>query len=190
MITELTSRTPSQAPEFDLSLTGTVAKGYGHASGSAKYPEGTINLQKIAFLKHGLDIRMCFSGTINLSIAPSTYEVAQPEFILKGVEWKSGRIPENFFIGRALIITNGQEIPAYVYLPDPTTKTGSTDNPQHLQLLAPFIEGLHTGAALTVKIRSKEFVISAKPKQAMSTLDELYELEAQYPPLMGTLPKN
>lgn len=91
---------------FDTPVEGIVSPGHGHASGcrSTKYPEGTINLQKPAFLEKGVDITHCFSGTINLNIAPHAFTFLEPEIILTDVAWKVGRRPENFYLARAIVL--------------------------------------------------------------------------------------
>ena len=144
--------------QYDISIKGVISQGFGHASGqrSQKYPEGTINLQKQHFPKHGLDISDCFSGTVNLDISPRTYRLVKPEFFLEGVIWKEGRIPENFFIARTVILSEGHAIDGFIYHPDLSTKTGSIDKPYHLQLLAPFIPNLKLGNSLEIKLRSSE----------------------------------
>jgi hypothetical protein len=126
---------------------------------SLRYPEGTINLQKPRFKELGLDIDHCYSGTINLSIAPNTFEIIKPEFFLKEIIWKEGRKPENFLICRCIIVHGPKLSDGFVYYPDPSTKVASPDNPNHLQLLAPYIEGLSYGARLSVLLRSREIRI-------------------------------
>lgn len=147
--------------QFDLHVTGVVEAGYGHASGvrSTKYPEGTINLQRPHFLSRGLDIRHCFAGTLNLSIAPRSFRMKQPEFVLEQVRWKEGRRPENFFIGRCRIGGGDEPVDGFIYFPDPSTKESSIDNPCHFQLLAPFIPNISYGTVLAIQLRSAEFEI-------------------------------
>ena len=147
--------------EFDVSVTGTVEPGFGHASGtrSQKYPEGTINLQRPYFANLGLDISHCFAGTINLSIAPRRFRIKAPEFVLRNVRWTQRRQAENFFIGRCRIESGGQWVDGFIYCPDPGTKTSTIDNPSHLQLLAPFIPNVSYGTQLRIRLRSAEFEI-------------------------------
>lgn len=146
---------------FDLHVAGVVEAGHGHASGvrSTKYPEGTINLQRDHFLSRGLDIRHCFAGTINLSVAPRRFRVKRPEFVLEQIVWKQGRRPENFFIGRCRIDGGEGSVDGFIYHPDPRTKDSSIDNPCHFQLLAPFISGISYGTTLAIQLRSAEFEI-------------------------------
>lgn len=157
----------SDATIFDRNVEGIVAPGFGHASGtrSTKYPEGTINLQQPHFLALGLDITHCFAGTINLSIAPSRYRVLNTEFVLRGVLWKVGRRPENFFIGRCRIVSDAGLVEGFIYHPDPSTKETSFDDPSHFQLLAPHIPGIAYGVRLVMHYRSTEFEITGEPKK-------------------------
>jgi hypothetical protein len=157
---------PGEQSPFDVHVEGVVSPGFGHASGtrSTKYPEGTINLQRPHFLALGLDIRHCHAGTINLSIAPRTYRVRNPEFVLREVLWKPERRPENFFIGRCRI-ARGKEhwIDGFIYFPDPSTKESTRDDPSHFQLLAPYIPAVAYGDRLGMRFRSSEFELLGSP---------------------------
>jgi hypothetical protein len=146
---------------FDRFVRGVVEAGHGHASGvrSTRYPEGTINLQRPHFLELGIDIRHCFAGTINLSVAPRTIRVTQPRIVLQNVQWKHGRKPENFLIGQCRIENGAESVDGYIYFPDPSTKVSSFDNPSHFQLLAPRISGIQYGSRLGLHFSSLEFEI-------------------------------
>lgn len=152
----------TETAPFDRFVTGVVEPGHGHASGlrSAKYPEGTINLQRPHFLTLGLDIRHCFAGTINLSIAPRTIRLVDPRIVLRNVQWKEGRKPENFFIGKCRIEHRALHLDAYIYFPDPSTKVSSFDDPSHFQLLSPHIPDIKYGLTLGMYFSSLEFEIA------------------------------
>ncbi len=149
------------ANEFDLNVVGILSPGYGHASGirSKKYPEGTINLQRPHFFKHGLDISDCFAGTLNVSIAPRSFRMKTAEFLLHEIIWKEGRRAENFMIARCKVKRGIDWLPSFVYYPDPSTKDNSIDDPQQIQILAPKIEGIKYGDKIELLLRSKEIEI-------------------------------
>ena len=81
------------------SVNGIVTAGHRVASGSAfdsPYPRGTIEIQAPFFQGLGLDLADCFKGTLNISITPSTFQLIQPEFTFRGVEWTDRHPPEDF----------------------------------------------------------------------------------------------
>lgn len=139
---------------FNQTVTGEVVAGYQIASGGAEdspYPSGSIPLQKPFFKKLGLDLDHCFDGTLNVDIAPNTFEILQPSFRFELVEWMPGFAPETFSFIECEIVTNSLTTNGFVYYPHPETKTQHFHNNQRLEVLAPLIPNLNYGDAVMLR---------------------------------------
>jgi len=129
--------TPADATGFDLSVTGVISRGHGHASGrnpDSRYAGGTLPLQYPHFKRFGLDLGRFHPGTLNLSIAPRTFEIIRPAWRFEAVRWFPDRRPENFSFCHCLLQGPAFRLAGWLYVPDPATKTRHPDSPSHLQL--------------------------------------------------------
>jgi hypothetical protein len=157
----------SPPQNFDRTVTGTVIPGYGVASGrsaDSPYPAGTIAMQAPLFRALGLDLDGYFLGTLNLSIAPSTFKPLTPEYCFDRLQWAEGFPPETFSFFRCQIqslehnLTNPTN--AWIYYPHPATKIGHFQPSNLLEIIAPPIVPLQYGDRLSLAISSQQIQIS------------------------------
>ncbi len=144
-----------------IKVSGILLKGYGIASGRADdspYPAGSIELQAPHFLKQGLDIRHCFQGTLNISIAPCTFSMIKPEWTFKRVKWYNGYY-ETFSFSRCEVRCGNNEVEGFVYYPHPETKPDHFHDDSVIEVLAPYLEEIEEGRHLTVFVREEEIEI-------------------------------
>lgn len=154
---------------FDIAIDAKITHGHGVASKpSAKYPDGTIQLQYPHFKALGLDLGDCYPGTLNLSIAPANYKIIKPRIALRNVDWFPARgQTEDFLIADCAIMINTSSNDAgcsttpayvfgYVYLPDPKTKIEHFDDPQALQIISPYLNGLDEKESVKLLLSSSQ----------------------------------
>lgn len=131
-----------------MRLKGKVIEGYKIASGystSGRYPDSTIKLQTPHFLKRGVDISDFYPGTLNISIAPRTFEILQPTYVLKDVDWIPSHQPETFMFCKCEVTFQNQKCEGLIYYPSPETKEIHFQSPSTIEVLAPHIPGLSYG---------------------------------------------
>ena len=121
-------------------ISGTIVRGHGVASGQngdPKFPGGTLSMQVPHFLERGLDLSGYYLGTLNVSIAPSRYEVERPRVILRDVKWHPTEPSEDFsFFDAAIRKPGGDWVGALIYFPHPETKPAHFQPPDLLEVLA------------------------------------------------------
>jgi hypothetical protein len=145
-------------------IGGVVVEGYRVASGPSKdYPYGTLEKQFPIFKRLGLDLDNFFLGTLNISIAPLSFEMVNPEYTLRQVAWTDLHPPEDFSFSRCTLRFKGIEHPGLVYYPHPETKLRHFEGNSLLEVLCEFIPGIHYGVLLEVSLNPQEIVIRAKP---------------------------
>ncbi len=143
-------------------VTGVLKKGYGVASGCAAdspYPKGSIALQSPHFLERGLDIRRCYAGTLNVSITPYTFTVANPQWVFERVRWYNGYI-ETFSFSRCKVLCREKEVDGYIYYPHPETKPDHFQDDSVLEVLAPHLGVIHENEKVTLGINRREIVLT------------------------------
>ena len=135
-------------------VPGVVVRGHGVASGRAgdpRFPSGTLSLQAPHFKALGLDLSGFHLGTINVDCAPLRFEPGPGALLFERVKWHPDVPAETFSFARVSITHHGKRYPALVYFPHPETK------PEHFQpggvaeIIAPRIEGLAYGDAVTLE---------------------------------------
>jgi len=142
-------------------LTGKITKGYGIASGQSKsdFPRGTIEMQLPEFLKRGLDLSPYFLGTLNISIAPKTFEVINPLYSFSKVVWTDLYPPEDFTFFTCHVTIDGKTYEGLMYRPSPETKISQFHSESLMEVLLPFIEGATNDREVTVEIDPKQLRI-------------------------------
>lgn len=146
-----------------LSLPGVVVRGHGVASGQAPdspYPRGTIELQLPFFRALGLDLSPYFPATLNVSIAPLTFQMRAPEYTFRHVAWTDRHPPEHFSFSRCRVTFNDHRYAGWVYYPHPETKQRHFQNPSLLEIIAPRIPDLDYGAKVVVAVNPREIALS------------------------------
>ena len=146
-------------------LPGILVRGHQVASRPSKdYPYGTIEKQKPFFTALGLDLHEYFNGTLNISIAPLTFEMSSPELTFPLVEWTDLHPPETFSFSRCKVIFNGAEFQGWVYYPHPETKERHFQNPSLLEVIAHEIPNIHYGDSVEVEVNLDEVTLRSKEK--------------------------
>ena len=146
-------------------LSGILVRGHQVASRPSKdYPYGTIEKQKPFFTALGLDLHEYFNGTLNISIAPLTFEMSSPELTFPLVEWTDLHPPETFSFSRCKVIFNGAEFQGWVYYPHPETKERHFQNPSLLEVIAHEIPNIHYGDSVEVEVNLDEVTLRSKEK--------------------------
>ncbi|MDD3287397.1 MAG: hypothetical protein PHX43_00125 [Alphaproteobacteria bacterium] len=146
-----------------------VRAGHRVASGESKtdvrFPEGTIRMQAPFFKERGFDLRAYFDGdfvygTLNLSIAPHSFAIAQPEHFFDSIKWTPLQPAENFFMTPAQINFRQQNYKAIIYIPDPATKPAHFQAPDIIEVIAQTIPDLHYGDKVNLTYNPKAIVIT------------------------------
>ena len=146
-------------------VCGEIKPGHGVASGQGKderYPEGTLRQQFKYFLERGLDLSSYFMGTINVDIAPCSYEIKKPKHFFKNIDWSEYIPPENFYFFDVSLHHQDKTYEGLVYMPDPETKKDHIQNPTVLELILPAIQGLEYGDRVEISLKKDQLGIVAK----------------------------
>lgn len=138
-----------------IQVKGVVKAGHGVASGQSgdrRFPEGTIAMQKALFEEQGLNLNGYYLGTINLSIAPHQYEVKRARYTFRQVKWSKTEPAEDFSFFDCRLVLPNELIQGYIYYPHPETKPAHFQPPDILEIISPFIPGLHYGQDLVIEV--------------------------------------
>jgi hypothetical protein len=144
------------------SIPAIIKPGYQVASGAnnnPRFPGGTLRMQAPFFAALGLDLSSYHLATLNLSIAPSRYEVVAPRLTFRNVKWHPTEPAEDFSFFDCRIMVPGREsepVPALIYYPHPETKPEHLQPDDLLEVLAPFIEGLSYGMQILLEVPEEQ----------------------------------
>jgi hypothetical protein len=135
---------------------GQLVSGHGVASGRAPdspYPAGTIALQRPHFARRGLDLADCHPATLNLAFAGGHWRLSRPTFHVERLAWTTLHPPETFsFWSCRLRLAGAAGMPGWIYWPHPDTKERHFQQPDRLEILAPFVEGLAPATSLELGV--------------------------------------
>ncbi len=143
-------------------VRGEIKSGHGVASGigrDKRYPEGTLKQQSKHFLEQGLDLSTYFMGTINLDISPNTYEIKNPKYFFKNIDWSDYIPPENFYFFDVSLHYKDKTYEGLIYMPDPETKEDHVQIPNMLELILPKVKGLEYGHCVDIEIKKGQLNI-------------------------------
>ncbi|MCB0103212.1 MAG: hypothetical protein H6635_07395 [Anaerolineales bacterium] len=141
---------------------GILVQGYQVASRPSKdYPYSALEKQKPYFKALGLDLYGFFTGTLNISIAPLSFEMTAPEFTFPLVEWTDLHPPETFSFSRCNVIFKNKKYPGWVYYPHPETKKNHFQDRSLLEVIAHKVTGIQYGDTLEVELNLQEVEIQA-----------------------------
>lgn len=143
---------PTAALRWHRSL---LVAGHGVASGRAAdspYPAGTIALQQPHFARLGLDLADCHPGTLNLVFPGGLWCLRQPSFQVEQLAWTPLHPPETFSFWPCRLRLDSSETAGWIYWPHPETKARHFQDPDRLEILAPWIEGLAVGMPLELGV--------------------------------------
>lgn len=136
-------------------ITGLIKQGHQVASGlgvDSPYPKGTIEMQTPFFQELGLDLTAFFPGTLNISIAPQTLSLQNPEYTFKQVKWNPDYEAEDFSFSPCRVRFQGVTYEGLIYYPHPETKLGHFQDASTLEVLAPLIPNLRYGDTVELEI--------------------------------------
>ena len=146
------------------SLSAIISEGHSVASGKAAnspYPLGTIEMQASYFKNLGLDLSHLFKGTLNLNIAPHTFEMIAPELTFRNVHWAVGFSPEDFSFSPCAILFQGNEYKGYIYYPHPETKIGHFHSSSLIEVICEPIDGIGYGDSVELRYREGKVRINS-----------------------------
>lgn len=140
---------------MNQTIQGILTRGHQVASRPSKdYPYSTLEKQKPYFKNLGLDLYPYFNGTLNISIAPLTFRLINPEFTFEKVAWTDLHPPETFSFSRCNVIFKNKEYAGWVYYPHPETKKNHFQNPSLIEVITFEIQNIKYGDTVQVVIDS------------------------------------
>ena len=143
-------------------VSGLIVEGYRVASGpSGDYPYGTLEKQIPLFKRLGLNLDGFYLGTLNVSIAPATFELGNPEYTFRQVAWTDLHPPEDFSFSRCTVRYKGDSYAGYVYYPHPETKKRHFESASILEIISEFIPEVHYGERVELELDENEIRIRA-----------------------------
>ena len=117
-------------------------------------------MQAPHFLDLGSDLHRFHPGTVNVSIAPASYRVVKAPVTFRQVKWHPTEPAEDFSFFDVRLTRHGQDaIEGAIYYPHPDTKPEHFQQPDILELLLPFIEGIHLDEEVTLEISREQMLI-------------------------------
>lgn len=129
-------------------------------NGNPRFPGGTLRMQVPHFLARGLDLSSLYPGTVNVSIAPFGYRVVKARHTFAKVKWHPIEPAEDFsFFDVRMVYPDDLSFEGFIYFPHPDTKPEHFQQPDVLELLLPFVGGLHYGADITLQIPATQMVV-------------------------------
>jgi hypothetical protein len=141
-------------------VSGVVVAGYRVASGPSKdYPYGTLEKQIPLFKQLGLDLSRFYLGTLNVSIAPATFEMRDPQYNFRQVAWTDLHPPEDFSFSRCTVRYKSVSYGGYVYYPHPETKKRHFESAFLLEIITLFIPEIRYGERVELELNSEEIHI-------------------------------
>jgi hypothetical protein len=144
-----------------VEVCGIVCAGHGVASGRSAgqthnpYPAGTIAMQMPHFKALGLDVSDCFAGTVNLDIAPSSWQLLQADHCFENMRWTHLHPPETFSFVALSVIWQTSPVLGWLYYPHPETKAAHFQSRSVMELLLPKLEGLKLGDLLRLQFSAR-----------------------------------
>lgn len=142
-----------------ITLTGIVKPGHQVASGQAlnsPYARGTLEMQLSLFRELGLDLSGYYLGTVNVSIAPYTFKVFQPQYTFPLVKWHPEYPAETFSFSPCVVTHQDISYEGLVYYPHPETKIGHFQDASIMEIIVPRIPQLNYGDRLSLKLNPQE----------------------------------
>ena len=146
-------------------VSGVIVAGYRVASGPSKdYPYGSLEKQIPLFKQRGLNLDWVHLGTLNVSIAPSSFEMVHPEYTFRQVAWTDLHPPEDFSFSRCTVTFKGAKYAGYVYYPHPETKKRHFESASLLEIISMYIPEIQYGDRVELELNADEIRIQAGVK--------------------------
>ncbi|MEM8720068.1 MAG: hypothetical protein AAGE84_12255 [Cyanobacteria bacterium P01_G01_bin.39] len=147
------------ANSYFTAVTGIVKPGHQVASGNAPnspYERGTLEMQLPFFRNLGLDLTGLFLGTLNISIAPYTFKLIQPQYTFPLVKWHPNYAAETFSFSPCKVFYLDKSYEGLIYYPHPETKIGHFQDDSIIEVVAPKISQLNYGDRLKLEINPQK----------------------------------
>jgi hypothetical protein len=142
-------------------VKGIVVEGHRVASlPSKEYPYPALDKQIPFFKERGLDLDRFYLGTLNISIAPLTFEMVKPEYTFPLVAWTDLHPPETFSFSRCKVCFRGQDYHGLVYYPHPETKVRHFQNPSLIEVIAERIPQIGYGDKVELMLNGGEILFA------------------------------
>lgn len=104
----------------------------------------------------GLDLSGFYLGTVNVSIAPYTFKLEQPQYTFPQVKWHPNYPAETFSFSSCMVEYQDRDVEALVYYPHPESKIGHFQDPSVVEVIAPYLIGVKYDDRLTLKLNPQE----------------------------------
>ena len=147
-------------------ITARVVPGHQVASGNngnPRFPGGTLQMQMPFFKELGLDLGVFHRGTLNISIAPCRYRALEARHTFRNVKWHPTEPAEDFsFFDVKFVRPGGEAVAGLIYFPHPETKPEHFQQPDVLELLLPYVEGLEYGSEITLEVPDEQMVFEGR----------------------------
>jgi hypothetical protein len=141
-------------------VPGILVQGHQVASRPSRaYPYSSLEKQKPFFKKLGLDLYEYFNGTLNISIAPLTFEMSAPEFTFEFVEWTDLHPPETFSFSRCSVLFREREYSGWVYYPHPETKRTHFQDPSLVEVITVEIPNIKYDNVVELEVNPQEITL-------------------------------
>jgi hypothetical protein len=141
-------------------LPGILVQGHQVASRPSRaYPYSSLEKQKPFFKKLGLDLHEYFNGTLNISIAPLTFEMSAPEITFELVEWTDLHPPETFSFSRCSVLFCERKYSGWVYYPHPETKRTHFQDPSLVEVITVEIPNIKYGNVIELEVNPQEITL-------------------------------
>lgn len=141
-------------------IPAVIVQGHRVASGlngNTKFPGGTLRMQLPHFAALGLDLSTFYPGTLNVSVAPLTYRVIQPQHTFRRLKWHPEDPAEDFsFFNVTVHRDEAPPVSGWIYFPHPDTKPTHFQKSEVLELLLPWTDGLAYGMEITLEVPEEQ----------------------------------
>lgn len=142
------------------SIEARIVPGHRVASGlngDSRFPGGTIRMQMPHFAKLSLDLGGYHPATLNVSISPHFYQIVEPRVTFRSVKWHPTEPAEDFSFFDVRVTRPGNDpVSGFIYQPHPETKPEHFQNPDVLELLLPFLDGLGYGDSIHLETPAEQ----------------------------------
>ncbi|MGD1866495.1 MAG: hypothetical protein ACFB0D_18240 [Phormidesmis sp.] len=146
-----------------IRVNGWVKAGHGVASGKSgdpRFPAGTLAMQKPMFRKLGLSLDNYFMGTLNIAIAPHSYEIIEAKHTFRNVKWSPTEPTEDFsFFDCRVVLNNAEKVNGLIYYPHPETKPEHFQPADILEVITPFISNLTYECEVVIEVDPQQLQI-------------------------------
>ena len=142
-------------------VSGVILAGYRVASGPSRdYPYGTLEKQIPLFKQLGLNLERFHPATLNVSIAPATFEMIDPEYTFRQVAWTDLHPPEDFSFSSCTVRFKGGRYAGYIYYPHPETKKRHFESASLIEVISVYIPEIHYGGRVELELNADEIRIT------------------------------